>query len=264
MIFLFRGNLFYLPQFFKKLFKMKQVRVVRIFAMLCCISTSSTIAQTSSTAEDVKWSYVGFSFGSAIPVGMYASTDKTNKESGYAKPGSSFAVNVNALFKGSRMGFAGMVAYFTNPFDVATMEQQLESDVDNTGYTFNISASDWKSTCMMMGLCSSFPAGKLSVNLRLLAGLASSTTPSFYARIVNTSTGGWFDESQYSVSDDSFCYNGGFSLCYKLTKRFSLMATADYLASKQKFAYPYGMYTIVIPQPMNVLNFTGGMAYMFR
>jgi len=129
-------------------------------------------------------SFLGVSFGAALPQGTYAEKDFDNPQAGYANSGFLFSFDA-AWFPDDYLGIGATVTYGSNNPEKQQYKQDLIDDVTERYPNFVIIEDSiyfdygvWRYLNFHVGPNTTFRAGNFNFDLRALAGLSLAWAPS--------------------------------------------------------------------------------------
>jgi hypothetical protein len=223
------------------------------------------------STTDKKFS-VGLSFGSAIPLGKFASTsvkgtfwdfhsvDSTHLE-GFAKNGFNFTLTASYLFPGN-VGIMVMYASNSNAFDINTFSASvgLPSSTNSELYSENE---------YLIGPFVVLPEGNFRFTFNALVGLASVAYPEITCNAHDTTY-------TYDFQGGSgFAYDLGAGAEYNFSKWFAASLNINYMNTTIQYngysitgtipgyiAY-YSSPTDVLSMPTGILKITAGIVLRF-
>lgn len=232
--------------------------------------------------------YVALSIGACIPVGNFANefggtnTNYTNPPSsvnfpaGYALSGLNFNISLGVPVNHSNLGFAIQYAYGANPFDIGTYTGNLAVTDPYKSYDGGDVNDVYSTSFIMGGLFLTLPVQRLSIDFKLLGGIAICSTPEVAysaeqqnAVTNNTDVYSWDIAASNSVS---FAYGLGADLRYKF-RRSSLIVGVDFLStdvtvnSEEQYTDPNNYYYnthVGGVIPVSMVNAYIGVAYDIR
>jgi len=190
--------------------------------LIISVSTAAFSQKTFILSRQVKNGFLAVSGGGSLPLGKFAGVSSVDKQSGFASPG--FSVNISAGYKvAGPVGLMVRAEQHHNPINTDAMLQSLyrnETDV------WVASPAQWTTTTFMAGPYVTIPMGRLSVDVRLLAGQARATLPNTYMH-------GNFGNTENTVENTggqstALALGGGLALQYRLGRSISLQLTGDY------------------------------------
>jgi hypothetical protein len=194
--------------------------------ILLCLLTLAGIF-TEATAQ-IDRGYIGFSFGSSIPVGNFASTDMNNEYAGLAKPGVLFDINFAYRLGNGSFGIMGMLRGQANPFDAQAFADDLA--LMSPGTAFTVEAKPWSVGGLMVGGFGAFRVSdRTKFEAKALIGFINANSP----EIKISSGAQWVKES--SASSTTFGYLIGAGFRTEIGRRVYLLTGIDYMGEKPEF-----------------------------
>jgi hypothetical protein len=186
------------------------------------------------------WS-IGFSAGSTFPTGSFGSKKSSDREAGYARTGVSAEIAGTYAINRS-FGIALVVSGQENKYGLFT------NITANTILT-NTSSQNWKMARILTGGVYTRPfslQGKLSLRIRLLAGILKTSIPSYSYDFVEVSGQpvSLHETSPNHPMPWTFCYQGDAGLKWKVSKGMSLVADAGYSGARPVYSYIMSVYGI--------------------
>lgn len=188
-------------------------------------------------------SFLGLTFGTAIPQGKYAEQDFYDKSTGYANTGFMFSFD-GAWFPDDYLGIGGTVTFASNNPDKNAFKEDLRQFLNDSvpdiaevlDENFVVDYGVWKYLNIFIGPSFTYPIGRLNIDARILAGVSFGWQPSqeIDATDVNEST---FSRkvSGKAVPALGYCAGGGVRYAFK--SGYVLRVTAEWVNSKPKFEY---------------------------
>ena len=234
--------------------------------------------------------YISINGGVGIPIGSFASATSSN--SGYALSGDNYNIDFGIPIAHSHFGIAANATYYSNPVDVSALESSISSqypyyngvNISNGNYTSSggystsvIQSGNYSSGVLMGGLYITYPFRKLSFDLKLLAGIAISSTPSY--NITNTEV---FNVVTYtptfqtsiananSETATSFAYGINFTARYVLKKfksrnkdahSFLALINITYFSTNPSFTGSIDGVNTTNVIPLSILGISAGLGY---
>ena len=215
--------------------------------------------------------YFGISAGVAIPVGNFASTDVNDETPGYANSGFNGFLSTHIHIK-DYIGFAGMIGYSKNPYDVQSFNENYRNQ--NPGVQYEFSASDYEMISLLGGAFVSIPQGIMDINLKGYIGVSVATMPSTNSFIYSGEAGDPHRQIETLKNrSTAFTYGGGVNLIFYTKKNLAILIDASYLQAKPEFnaleirLYEDGQLTgisgVDFQQKFQVINLGAGIAFTF-
>ncbi len=209
----------------------------RIFLLLNIILL---LLVSNSFAQDE--SFLGLSFGTAIPQGKFAEQDFYDKETGYANTGFMFAFD-GAWFPDDYLGIGGTVTFASNNPDKNAYKEDLRQYIiDSTDLeevldeNFVVDYGVWKYLNIFIGPNFTYPLGRFNIDARILAGVSFGWQPSQEIDATDEI------ESTFSRKVEGkakaalgYCVGGGVRYAFK--SGYVLRVTAEWANSKPEFTY---------------------------
>jgi hypothetical protein len=215
-----------------------------------------------------KRGFVTMSVGLSQPMGRFASNDGTNEQAGLAGRGISLAGSAGYLVAGP-VGLAVRAEQSKNSLQAAGL---LSSIYRQEGDTWTASAGNWTVTNVMAGPYITLPMGRLSVDVRAMAGRTMVVCPA-------TSLLGQVDDAQLSIQSaqcrgQAMAYGAGISAQYRLGINTAIQVTADYtqstvaLETTTTSQSDTGFYrsqsaTYTVQKPISLVSVSAGISILF-
>ena len=216
--------------------------------------------------------YLVFNLGISQPMGGFAAENGLGY-SGYALPGNNLGLSLGMPVMHSNFGVALMYNYSWNPQDINGYVGNIQyTDQSNTYYP--ISQDAYRESFIMGGLFATIPIQRLSIDFRLMGGVAICSLPEIdYGENSTSVTASQdFEWDTYSSTSSSFATDIGAGLRFRL-RRTVLMAGMDYIyadpmvSTTQHYTDQYGnsTYTHVGGTiPISMVSYSLGIGYVLR
>jgi hypothetical protein len=218
--------------------------------------------------------YFEIGFGLAQPTGKFMSNSSSGY-GGYALPGSNFELSLGVPVNHSNLGVAFMFGSCDNSFDINTYVSNVSMSDQSKSYTPLIQ-DDYNENFIMAGLFATIPLYRLSIDFRLMGGIAFCYLPEvdYGASEYDPLVAGYdnYEWDTYSSRSTSFAYGFGADLRYRI-RRFSVMFGVNYIATnpvvstEQQYTDPNGDYTYTHVGgsiPISIVSANIGLAYQIR
>lgn len=209
--------------------------------ILLLLSISLLLISNNVYSQDE--SFLGLSFGTALPQGKFAEQDFYDKETGYANPGFMFAFD-GAWFPDDYLGIGGTVTFASNNIDKNAYKQDLRQYIVDSipdiaeilDSNFVADLGVWKYLNIFIGPSFTYPIGRFNIDGRILAGVTFGWQPSQEIDATNNI------ESTFSRKVEGkakaalgYCVGGGVRYAFK--SGYVLRLTAEWANSKPEFTY---------------------------
>ena len=102
-------------------------------------------------------------------------------------------------------------------------------------YTYIPSKQKYSYYAMMLGLCRSFPFGKITLDARMLIGVLHGTVPQTSYKVEDTTTWSTLSVTSYKASANSFAFTFGLDVRYLVLPNLSVLLNFDYLTARPTF-----------------------------
>jgi hypothetical protein len=218
--------------------------------------------------------YFELSLGLAEPSGGFMN-DHRSGYGGYALPGENFNLSLGVPVNHSNIGLAFMFGNYLNAFDINTYVSNVAAT--DPGKSYQSFLQDFYDESLIMGgLFATIPIDRLSIDFRLVGGVAFCSLPEidYGASRYDGLIGGYdnYEWDTYASRSTSFAYAMGTDIRYRI-HRVSLMLGVDYVAAmpqintQQQYIDPNGnsTYTPVGGNlPISILSANIGFAYEIR
>jgi len=205
-----------------------------LFFFLVFLLSNAAISQNTKST-------ISINIGPSVPVGNYSKTDQANSLSGYAKMGSAVSLSY-AYSLSDDVSIIAMFALQKNAINTTAFESQLSQSA--FGFAggaaryygnWDVQEKSWFNKYGLLGLSKNMLKGKksnkVSLHVKLLAGLVNSKSPEFNAS--SKSDTSYVLMTQGSQSATGFCYVVGADAGYKISRLFSIVLSLDYTGSSQ-------------------------------
>lgn len=223
-------------------------------------------------------SFIGLSFGAALPQGDFASSDFDMDGSGYATTG--FVVGFDAaLFPDEYLGFGATVTFINGNIDKKKYkEDYLQYIYDEYGEDlsekedFYFDMEVWRVINLMVGPTGTINTGSFNFDVRALIG-ASFVFPPGTEIQFKLDNGREFNTFREKKASIGFGYDLGVGIRYAMKSGYVLRFTADYSGTKVNFdindeiKYDNGdveMITRSVDFPISNIQLGIGIAYNFE
>ncbi|MGP8216636.1 MAG: hypothetical protein ACLQQ4_13810 [Bacteroidia bacterium] len=169
--------------------------------------------------------YLEVGFGMAMPVGRFANETGTGY-GGYAELGNNFSISLAIPIKESNFGFALMYGSFWNYFDMNSYISNIEASDPGKFYSA-INQDEYDETVLTGGFFATYPLHRLSLDFRLMGGVAFCYLPGVnYGANPNMDGYYTYEWNTYSSHSTSFAWDIGGDLRYRI-RMMSLMLGID-------------------------------------
>ncbi len=208
--------------------------------------------------------YLSVTGGYTVPVGNFAESDLNNKESGYAQNGYNFSFEMSYYFS-DFIGIGADLRFnncnFNSGFFNGLLKERFKNEVDTIG----LSSGNYNLHNFLIGPILKVNIGDyVSIYGKTFIGVMSAYRPSqtlvyqFYGQtLVSKSTIGKYT--------GTFAYNFGAGALFKLSSRFGLNLSADYIAGNPTFeTYDYKtLENVKNKQAIAYFNYNAGVLLTF-
>jgi hypothetical protein len=224
--------------------------------------------------QSVPSGYFELSLGLSEPTGSFMNAHGGGY-GGYALPGENFNLSLGVPVNHSNIGLAFMFGNYLNAFDINTYVSNIAVTDANKSYQPFLQDS-YDESLIMGGLFATIPIDRLSIDFRVLGGIAFCYLPeidygaSQYDQLTLSYNN--YEWDTYGSRSTSFAYAIGADLRYRI-HRVSLMLGVDYVAAmpqintQQQYIDPNGnsTYTPVGGNlSISLLSANIGLAYSIR
>ncbi len=208
--------------------------------------------------------YLSITGGYTIPVGNFGESDTSNTESGYAQKGYNFNFEMSFYFN-DILGLGADLRFNNCNFNSAIFNDLLEERFKNEVDTINLTSGNYNLHNFLIGPIIKVNLGeKISIYGKVFIGVLSAYRPSqtlvyrFYGQELTT-------KATIGKYTGAFAYNFGAGVMFKLTNRFGLNISADYIAGNPTFeTYDYRTLDYVQKkQEIAYLNYNAGVLLTF-
>ena len=201
-----------------------------LFLLAASLSTAAFCQKSFILAHQTKNGFLTVGGGGSLPINKFASVSSVDKQAGFASAGVS--LNVSAGYKVA--GPVGLMVRAEQHHNAVNTDAMLKSLYRTETDVWVASPAQWTATTFMAGPYVTFPMGRLSVDVRLLAGQARATLP-------NTFMHGNFGTTETTVENtggqsQALALGGGLAVRYRLGRCLSLQYTTDYTRTNLPFA----------------------------
>jgi hypothetical protein len=200
------------------------------------------------TAPVAYGQYIGLGLGYALPSGTFANKDMSRSESGFAKNGYTFGLQVNYKVL-KNLGICVDVNHNVMDLDEAAYTNVLQKLNPNT--TVDVDAVDaYSANTALAGAYAFIPLKKFSVQLKFAFGFASMKVPE--KRITQLSGGKEYITVEESRSSMAPAFGWGFGVNYELSRLVFLNFRVDETYAYTKFDFDYrSSNDALTPMPLN-------------
>lgn len=203
------------------------IRIQRFFFILLVIGISSHVQGQNE-------SFLGLTFGTAIPQGTYAETDFKTEGSGYAQTGFLFTFD-GTIFPDDYLGISATVTYGSNNPDKKKYKEDLRNDVyerypeigeleDSLIFDYGV----WRYLNFHIGPAVTFRAGPVNFDLRLLGGLSLAWAPDQNFQIYSGPEEQVFARDVQEKAVPTLGFTAGAGVRYELKGGYVLRFIAEY------------------------------------
>jgi hypothetical protein len=192
--------------------------------------------------------------GGNFPMGDFHSTDRSNPNAGFAKTGGTFELTYGQMLYKK----IGVIATFRGQLN------GLDAKALATIFNIPLSADPYKSLMVLVGPFVEFELNeKLALDVKLQGGVISTSFPEYKLKDLS---GGSADVNASAATTSGLSF--GVILRRKLTERFGVNLTIDYLIAEQTFDAQETSGGNILQQnkqrtPINVINSMIGISYIF-
>ncbi len=196
------------------------------------IAQDNSATAPNNTYETLPSGYFELSLGLAEPMGGFMN-DRRSGYGGYAMPGENFNLSLAAPINHSNIGVAFMFGNYLNAFDMNTYVSNVAA-TDATKSYQPLFQDSYDASLILGGLFATIPIDRLSIDFRLLGGLAFCYLPeidygaSEYDQV--TLSYNDYEWDTFASRSTSFAYSVGADIRYRI-HRVSLMLGVDYTAA---------------------------------
>jgi hypothetical protein len=215
--------------------------------------------------------YFEVGIGAAQPVNSFA-REAGAAYGGYASPGTNLNLSFGIPIAHSNFGIALMYNYALNPYDINTYVDNVQMTDQNNTYT-PVAQDAYRESFILGGLFATIPIQRVSLDFRLMGGLAICGLPEVdYTEDATSVTASQnFEWDTYSSTSTSFATDMGVNIRFRIN-RTSIMAGVDYLhadpmvSTTQQYTDQYGNSTyshIGGMLPISIMSYSIGIGYQF-
>jgi hypothetical protein len=218
--------------------------------------------------------YFELSLGWAQPIGSFMNASGSGYN-GYALPGENINLSLGVPVNHSNIGIAFMVGSCYNTFDINTYVSNIAASDANNNYKPLIQ-DGYNESFIMGGLYATLPVYRLSIDFRVLGGIAFCYLPEvdYEAYHYDALAAGYdnYEWDTYSSRANSFAFGMGADLRYRV-RRFSLMFGVDMISTtpmvntEQQYTDPNGNYSyshVGGYMTISIISASIGLAYEIR
>jgi hypothetical protein len=204
----------------------------RLLAIFILITGGPCFSQT----HNVRDALLEIGYGVSVPFGKFENAVVTDSASGYATAGT----NLNVFFTylvNKKLGVAAMVSSSVNRLFTTGVKNRYQTYADKIeGVVSDMHLGKWNTMAYMAGGYFTYPLGKASFNLQLLAGYSRTEYPEVNVIIYSKLDSNAVEVGQ-SASDvaSAFCFNAGAGLKYNISEIMCLSVNANFLSAYPKF-----------------------------
>jgi len=238
-------------------------------------ATASTPAPPNdNTYMPLPSGYFEVGFGLAQPVGGFAKHNGIGY-GGYAISGDNVNISVAAPIDQTNFGLAFSFGSFSNLFDIDSYVSNVAATDPSKSYQ-PLYQDQYYESVFLAGLFATFPISHLSIDFRLMGGVALCTLPEvdYGASQYDAVAAGYdtYEWDTYPSKSVALAFGAGADLRYKF-RRLSLMLGVDFATAnphvntEQQYTDPNGDYTynsIGGNVPISILSFNLGLAFEIK
>ncbi len=228
-------------------------------------------AQDKSDLNSPPTGYFELGVGLTQPMGHFANEMGTSYGT-YALPGNDFSLSFGVPIDHSYFGVAFMYSYYYNAYDINTYVDNIQVS-DQTNSYYPLRRDGYSENMIMGGLYVTIPAKRLSLDFRVLGGVALCALPEvdYGAEATSLTATNDFEWDTYHSNSSAFAFDVGGGLRYRFW-RTTLMAGVDFVTTSvmanttQQYTDQYGnaSYThISNTVPISLMSYSIGIGYSF-
>ena len=241
----------------------------RFVLILLLLGAGAASAQKNFILDrQPKRGFVAVSAGLSQPMGRFASLDGTDEQAGMAGRGLALNGSAGYLLAGP-VGLMIQGQHTKNSLQTAGL---LNSFYRQEGDTWTAAAGDWTVTTVMAGPYVSLPLGRMSLDVRAMAGRTAVVCPA--TSLLGQSGGIEFSVRSEQCRGQAMAYGAGITARYRLGLNTALHLTADYVQSTVPLETTTtsqsdtGFYrdqsaTYTIQKPINLVSVSAGISILF-
>ena len=229
----------------------------------CALIIGLTVyTQTDYVEESItQKGFFGIAVGPALPQGDFRSNSATEPEAGFAQTGFNFNLNFGYKFN-ENVGLSILWMGSAFPVDGQSLVDALA--LANPGIQWELEPGPWATGALMGGLLTTFPTNQIDIDIRMLAGIASSSSPKI--SITAFQSGARVDLEQLRDTSGAFAFNIGGGFKYYLSKKIALTINFDYFYTKPSFDVITNTSNATssnasFDQPISSVNITAGIGF---
>ncbi len=231
---------------------------------LLSLLSLSCLAQTERPVQTYyRESTVGFSIGPAVPVGEFGSSNINSNYAGFAKPGLNIQLTYAHEIKPPNWGYLLRIIFTDNQFNTNSIKDYYT--LSNSQVRLDIKSTPWITINFMGGLYYLHEINSMYLEPRLLAGFASTVSPSIKLTAPNQAY-----IKQNSASAMSLSLLAGTALKKRLNKS-TIGVEVDYYYTRAYFptittTSNFGFYNqdVAITQPIHQLLITATIEWLLK
>jgi hypothetical protein len=215
-----------------------------------------------------KRGFVALSGGVSQPMGRFANLDGTDEQSGMAGRGVALNLSAGYLLAGP-VGLTVRAEHAKNALQTAGL---LSSFYRQEGDTWTATAGDWTITTVMAGPYVTLPLGRISLDVRAMAGRTAVVCPA--TSLLGQSGGIEFSVRSEQCRGQAMAYGTGVTARYRLGLNTALNLSADYtqstvpLETTTTSQSDTGFFrdqsaTYTVQKPISVVSVSAGISILF-
>lgn len=238
-------------------------QIIYAATIIFCIVTTTKAQDkpNSEKSEDNFKGLVSFSAGASVPLSEFGNKDLSNENSGLAKTGLSYQLNLSYVL-GSDIGIGAKAFYFYNPQDANVWLTGFLSNAAITEY-YKITTHPWEFKGVTGGLYYTFELEQSFADVKVMVGFADVTFPSLMVNVSNGSDTLDFGLNATHKMVPVFEIDFGLRLAIK--KRVDFLVNFDYMVTSTQFEVFDSFKTFQYSQNTRVavINISLGLGYKF-
>jgi hypothetical protein len=179
--------------------------------------------------------YLSITGGYTAPIGNFAESDLSNSESGYAQNGYNFSFEMSFYFN-DYFGLGANLRFNNCDFNSGLFNELLKEKFANEVDTINLTSGNYNLHNFLFGPYVKVDLGDyVAIYAKTFFGVMSSYRPD------QTLDYRYIDETDLTTKSitgkytGSFAYNFGAGALFKISSRFGLNISADYIAGNPTF-----------------------------
>jgi len=239
-----------------------------MFLLSSCIALYGQDPQPEATG--IKG--LSFNFNLGVPIGGFASTDKTNDGSGYAELGWGIDLNYLSTSSRDRLAFLATVRYSSFGYDIDAVAANYQSDAPTTNALWYGTGENWKMFSILVGgYMGAIQTKEFSLGARVQAGWLFLMSKDRYINGISTVGNYFYRISSQNEAAGSFTYLLGLNVRWQASSKVSFVTGIDYMGASPEIDYVSTLASAQVPietitgtftQPINAIVINAGFVFI--